>query len=171
MHAIVGALESLERLRTELKIEAGELMNMGKLDTTHLIRQAQRGDKPYLRSLRTLLVLWSLLVIGCISSVLDEVVASRPGIDVSTIADSSQQIHWAHCTRLILELERSTSRLLSPQKYMFNRDRVIGFVKKSLINVRYVGDIRSAIDSARREYRKIKLPAPPLWRRGSSHAH
>jgi len=79
------------------------------------------------------------------------------------MADARHQIHWGKYRTFLHQVEKFTSRLTSSQRYVFRRDRVVGFVKKGLINVERVDNIQGRVDSIMRRYRRSREPTP-LWR-------
>jgi hypothetical protein len=53
MRAIVSALQSLERIRIEARVETTELESMRRFSYAQSTQRAQRNKKPHLQALRT----------------------------------------------------------------------------------------------------------------------
>ena len=90
-------------------------------------------------------------------------------LDVAEVADPRQQIHWDWCQALLLELERFTSRhntrLTSSQKYAFGRDRMVAFVKRSLVEVENIDHVQRKVETAIQQYKRAHSHSqPPLFR-------
>lgn len=96
----------------------------------------------------------------------EDVVKPQLSIDVSSVT-TAQQIHWDGCQVLLGELNTFTSseaaRLTSPLEYLFGRNRVVGCVKKGLIDVKLIHKVEHEVKRAIRRIRAARPNPPPLF--------
>lgn len=155
VRAIMSALQPLERIRSETRVETSELWSMTRLGYQageHDVQDARRKNKPFLQSLQDILL--------------------RSKFTIDNVADTHHQIHWGNYLTLHEQVKAFTSQtqLVSSQQYIFGRSRVEGFVKKCLINVELVDSLEVKVEDALRRYWGARPKPRPLFRQPSHRA-